>query len=67
MKKRDAGGEAAVKAKKKGPDGVDNAPDEVKSALRAGDIKEHMWAVKTLLNGGVSFTISDQRCPFRAV
>lgn len=65
MKRRDEGGEAAVQAKRKGPDGVDSAPEGVKAALRRGDIKPHMWAVKILLNGGASFTISDQRCGSR--
>lgn len=62
MKRRDGGGHAAAKAKKKGLDSVDKAPDCVKAALRKGDVTLHMWAVKTLLNGGASFTISDQRC-----
>lgn len=61
MKKRDEGGEDAVRTKKRGPDRVDKAPEEVKAALRNGDIKDHMMMVKTLLKGGVSFMISDPR------
>lgn len=66
MKRRDAGGVAMVQAKKKGPDNVDKASDDVKAALRRGDIKSDtcISLVKTLLSGGVSFTISDQRCGF---
>lgn len=64
MKRRDDGGEAMVQAKKKGPDCVDKAPDHMKEALRRGDINSAscIKLVKHLLKGGVSFTISDQRC-----
>lgn len=61
MKKRDAGGEAMVAGKKNGPDMVDNACDAVKEALRRGDVERFTAAAKTLLNGGVSFTVSDSR------
>jgi len=40
---------------------VDIAGDDVKVALRRGDPGEYMWATKTLIGAGVSFTISDPR------
>lgn len=61
MKKRDAGGEAMAASRKNGPDIVDKAPDAVKGALRRGDVGNYMSAAATLLNGGVSFTVSDSR------
>lgn len=47
--------------KKNGPDIVDKAPEVVKAALRRGDVSICRSAAATLLNGGVSFTLSDSR------
>ncbi|CAN0256206.1 unnamed protein product, partial [Scytosiphon promiscuus] len=60
MKNRDRRGQTAAQKKSHGLDNVDKATPEVKAALRAGEVGNYAWAVNTLLNGGVSFTISEQ-------
>ena len=61
MKRRDAGGQAMAAARRNGPDAVDTAPDLVKGALRRGDLRDYIATATVLLNGGVSFTLSDSR------
>lgn len=61
MKKRDEGGEAMMLKNRKGGDAVDKAGDDVKAALRKGDVGKYMRHTRTLLGKGVSFTVSDSR------
>lgn len=61
MKRRDVGGEAMAAARRNGPDAVDTAPESVKEALRRGDVRDCVATATVLLNGGVSFTLSDSR------